>query len=149
MPLRAVRPHRLLRQLPVAARVRTRDNVRTSGHLQLRARGSWFWDYQREVWAEGPALAPPDHHPLDQPTPGPAGRCPWTGSGVLAVLTRLETLTRIDAYRDDEVSLAFPEHAYALDVPSVSCLPPSRRPAPTWSPTPATDARPGPSGTFG
>jgi hypothetical protein len=58
-------------------------------------------------------------------------------------------LTRIDAYRDDEVSLAFLEPAYALDVPSVGCLPPSRRPAPTWSPTPAGDAKPGPTGTFG
>jgi len=124
----------------------------TSGHpviCSFEPGESWFWDYQREVWTEGPALAPPDHHPLDQPTPGPAGRCPWTGSGVLAVLTRLEMLIRIDAYRDDEVSLAFLEPAYALDVPSVSCLPPSRRPAPTWSPTPASDAKPGPTGTFG
>ena len=124
----------------------------TSGHpviCSFEPGESWFWDYQREVWTEGPALAPPDHHPLDQPTPGPAGRCPWTGSGVLAVLTRLEMLTRIDAYRDDEVSRAFLEPAYALDVPSVSCLPPSRRPAPTWSPTPASDAKPGPTGTFG
>src|SRR5664280_141818 len=124
----------------------------TSGHpviCSFEPGESWFWDYQREVWTEGPALAPPDHHPLDQPTPGPAGRCPWTGSGVLAVLTRLEMLTRIDAYRDDEVSRAFLEPAYALDVPSVSCLPPSRRPAPTWSPTPVSDAKPGPTGTFG
>jgi hypothetical protein len=60
-----------------------------------------------------------------------------------------EMLIRIDAYRDDEVSRAFLEPAYALDVPSVSCLPPSRRPAPTWSPTPASDAKPGPTGTFG
>jgi hypothetical protein len=29
----------------------------------------WFYD-------NGPQLAPPDHHPLDQPTPGPAGRVP-------------------------------------------------------------------------
>src|SRR5450759_647440 len=124
----------------------------TSGHpviCSFEPGESWFGDYQREVWTEGPALAPPDHHPLDQPTPGPAGRCPRTGSGVLAVLTRLEMLTRIDAYRDDEVSRAFLEPAYALDVPSVSCLPPSRRPAPTWSPTPASDAKPGPTGTFG
>jgi hypothetical protein len=25
---------------------------------------------------DGSQLAPPDHHPLDQPTPGPAGRVP-------------------------------------------------------------------------
>src|SRR5664280_968803 len=149
MPLRAVRPHRLLRQLPVAARVRTRDTVRTSGHLQLRARG---------VLVLGlPARGLDRRASTDSPRPPPArsthswsgGKVPWTGSGVLAVLTRLEMLTRIDAYRDDEVSRAFPEPAYALDVPSVSCLPPSRRPAPTWSPTPASDAKPGPTGTFG
>src|SRR5659263_230871 len=60
-----------------------------------------------------------------------------------------DRLIRIDAYRDDEVSRAFLEPAYALDVPSVRCLPPSRRPAPTWSPTPASDAKPGPTGPFG
>src|SRR5664280_528884 len=149
MPLRAVRPHRLLRQLPVAARVRTRDNVRTSGDLQLRARGVLVLGLPARGLGRRASTGSPDHHPLDQPTPGPAGRCPWTGSGVLAVLKRLEMLTRIDAYRDDEVSRAFLEPAYALDVPSVSCLPPSRRPAPTWSPTPASDAKPGPTGTFG
>jgi ubiquitin-hydrolase Zn-finger-containing protein len=36
----------------------------------------WFWNYATEQFAEGPALAPPEHHPLDQPTPGPAGRVP-------------------------------------------------------------------------
>ena len=34
----------------------------------------WFWNYATEEYAEGPALAPPDHHPLAQPVPGPAGR---------------------------------------------------------------------------
>jgi hypothetical protein len=36
----------------------------------------WFWDFVAEVYRAGPAMAPPDHHPLDQPTPGPAGRVP-------------------------------------------------------------------------
>jgi hypothetical protein len=36
----------------------------------------WFWDYATEEYLEGPALAPPPHHPLDQPVPGPAGRVP-------------------------------------------------------------------------
>ncbi len=36
----------------------------------------WFWDYAAEVDFDGPLLAPPRHHPLDQPTPGPAGRVP-------------------------------------------------------------------------
>jgi hypothetical protein len=37
----------------------------------------WFWSYpDQALYEEGPALAPPEHHPLDQPTPGPAGRVP-------------------------------------------------------------------------
>ncbi len=37
---------------------------------------TWFWDYARERYAHGPALAPPEHHPLDQTAPGPAERVP-------------------------------------------------------------------------
>jgi hypothetical protein len=36
----------------------------------------WFYDYEADDYAEGPELAPPQHHPLDQPVPGPAGRVP-------------------------------------------------------------------------
>ncbi len=36
----------------------------------------WFWDYMSEQFLEGPALAPPEAHPPDQPVPGPAGRVP-------------------------------------------------------------------------
>jgi hypothetical protein len=36
----------------------------------------WFWDFEKEAPLAGPRLAPPDHHPLDQPVPGPAGRVP-------------------------------------------------------------------------
>jgi hypothetical protein len=36
----------------------------------------WFWDYVAQDEVYGPALAPPAHHPLDQPTPGPAGKVP-------------------------------------------------------------------------
>src|SRR5512132_3849922 len=36
----------------------------------------WFWDYEREQLIDGPVLAPPSHHPLDQPVPGPVGRVP-------------------------------------------------------------------------
>jgi hypothetical protein len=35
-----------------------------------------FWDYVLDDEVDGPVLAPPHHHPLDQPTPGPAGRVP-------------------------------------------------------------------------
>ena len=36
----------------------------------------WFYDYRTDEFFEGPALAAPQHHPLDQPVPGPAGRVP-------------------------------------------------------------------------
>ncbi|MFF0622193.1 UBP-type zinc finger domain-containing protein [Streptomyces sp. NPDC004296] len=38
---------------------------------------TWFYDYETsQTYASGPSLAPPENHPLDQPTPGPAGRVP-------------------------------------------------------------------------
>ncbi len=36
----------------------------------------WFWNYATEEPVHGAALAPPHHHPLDQPVPGPEGRVP-------------------------------------------------------------------------
>jgi hypothetical protein len=36
----------------------------------------WFWSYDNEAFYDGPELAPPHHHPTDQPTPGPAGQVP-------------------------------------------------------------------------
>jgi hypothetical protein len=36
----------------------------------------WFWSYTDLTAYEGPSLAPPEEHPLDQPVPGPAGRVP-------------------------------------------------------------------------
>jgi hypothetical protein len=37
----------------------------------------WFWNFQtEEMYGRGPELAPPEHHPADQPVPGPAGRVP-------------------------------------------------------------------------
>ena len=36
----------------------------------------WFYDYRTAQFADGPPLAPPTHHPLDQPAPGPRGRVP-------------------------------------------------------------------------
>ena len=36
----------------------------------------WFWNYQTGEASTGPRLAPPVHHPDDQPVPGPAGRVP-------------------------------------------------------------------------
>jgi hypothetical protein len=36
----------------------------------------WFWDYTTEEFGDGPTLAPPEHHPLTQPVPGPEGQVP-------------------------------------------------------------------------
>ena len=50
-----------------------------AGHPLIRSfepGEDWFWDYRTEQFYDGPPLAPPQHHPLDQPTPGPEGRVP-------------------------------------------------------------------------
>ncbi len=36
----------------------------------------WFWDFAADDYLDGPELAGPASHPLDQPVPGPAGRVP-------------------------------------------------------------------------
>jgi hypothetical protein len=43
----------------------------------------WFFDYTTGDYREGPDLAAPDHHPLSQPTPGPAGRVPSNWQSLL------------------------------------------------------------------
>jgi hypothetical protein len=50
-----------------------------AGHPVIRSfepGEDWYFDYRTEGMLEGPALAPPEAHPLSQPTPGPAGRVP-------------------------------------------------------------------------
>lgn len=36
----------------------------------------WFYDYRAGDYLDGPELAEPRHHPLDQPVPAPADRVP-------------------------------------------------------------------------
>jgi hypothetical protein len=36
----------------------------------------WFYDYRTDETFDGPELAPPQSHPVDQPAPGPAGQVP-------------------------------------------------------------------------
>ncbi|MDV3130336.1 UBP-type zinc finger domain-containing protein [Mycobacterium sp. 21AC1] len=36
----------------------------------------WFWNFDTNQSYAGPALAPPQHRPVDQPVPGPQGRVP-------------------------------------------------------------------------
>jgi len=51
-----------------------------AGHPVIRSfepGEDWYWSYQTgEFYESGPDLASPLHHPLGQPTPGPAGRVP-------------------------------------------------------------------------
>jgi hypothetical protein len=51
-----------------------------TGHPVIRSfepGEAWFWSYATdEFYESGPALTPPDHHPLDQSVPGPDGRVP-------------------------------------------------------------------------
>jgi Zn-finger in ubiquitin-hydrolases and other protein len=56
-----------------------RGHFGATGHRYVRSfepGEDWFWDYQGEDYVNGPALAPPEHHPKDQPAPGPAGVVP-------------------------------------------------------------------------
>jgi Zn-finger in ubiquitin-hydrolases and other protein len=36
----------------------------------------WFWNFRTKQAYDGPELAAPSHHPVDQPTPGPSGSVP-------------------------------------------------------------------------
>ena len=54
-------------------------HARESGHPVIQSfepEEDWFWNYATERFTDGPPLAPPEHHPLDQTVPGPAGRVP-------------------------------------------------------------------------
>ncbi|HEY4626056.1 MAG TPA: UBP-type zinc finger domain-containing protein [Blastococcus sp.] len=56
-----------------------RGHAAESGHPVVRSfepGEDWFWDFQISRAVDGPQLADPQHHPLNQPVPGPAGRVP-------------------------------------------------------------------------
>ena len=75
-PLRPVRAHRLLRLLAEPARA---GHAADAGHPVIRSfepGETWFWNFATERPVDGPELAPPQHHPVDQPAPGPRGRVP-------------------------------------------------------------------------
>ncbi len=36
----------------------------------------WFWSNKTNEFYDGPPLVDPQHHPVDQPAPGPSGRVP-------------------------------------------------------------------------
>lgn len=55
-------------------------HAEATGHPVIRSfepGEEWFWNYRTaQTHESGPALAPPENRPLDQPVPGPAGRVP-------------------------------------------------------------------------
>lgn len=55
-------------------------HARVTGYLWITSYEpgeDWFYDYRSQRrYEEGPRLAPPEHHPVDQPAPGPVGRVP-------------------------------------------------------------------------
>jgi hypothetical protein len=56
-----------------------RAHAAESGHSIVRTfepDEAWFWDYTTEQYYDGPELADPQHHPVDQPVPGPRERMP-------------------------------------------------------------------------
>jgi hypothetical protein len=58
----------------------------SSGHPVIRSfepGEDWFWNYQTNDYLEGPGLAPPQSHPIDQPVPGPAGQVPANWQNLL------------------------------------------------------------------
>ena len=58
----------------------------SSGHPVIRSfepGEDWFWNYQTNEYLDGPQLAAPLHHPLDQTVPGPESRVPANWQEVL------------------------------------------------------------------
>jgi hypothetical protein len=56
-----------------------RRHYEQAGHRYIQSfepGEDWFWDFATDEYAEGPILAPPRHHPNDQPVPGPIGHVP-------------------------------------------------------------------------
>mgnify|MGYP001557522988 CR=1 FL=1 len=54
-------------------------HYRETGHRYIQSfepGEDWFWDFETNSYVDGPELAPPHHHPLEQPVPGPAGKVP-------------------------------------------------------------------------
>lgn len=51
----------------------------STGHRVMRSfepGEDWWWDFEEERTIDGPSVADPQSHPIDQPSPGPAGAVP-------------------------------------------------------------------------
>lgn len=56
-----------------------RRHFEETGHPIIRSfepGEDWFWDFSTASQVSGERLAPPQHHPEDQPVPGPEGKVP-------------------------------------------------------------------------
>jgi hypothetical protein len=56
-----------------------RGHSADTGHRVVRTfepDEDWFWDYAAEGYLDGPELAEPAHHPIEQGVPGPRGAVP-------------------------------------------------------------------------
>jgi Zn-finger in ubiquitin-hydrolases and other protein len=54
-------------------------HFRATGHAMMQSfepGEDWFWSFETDEAYDGPPLAGPQHHPIDQPAPGPAGSVP-------------------------------------------------------------------------
>lgn len=62
------------------------EHYRSTGHAVIQSfepGESWFWNFESSSATDGPALAPPHHHPVTQPAPGPEGRVPENWQSLL------------------------------------------------------------------
>ena len=67
---------------------------RERGHPIIRSfepGEDWFWDYESNSYYEGPELAAPQCHPLDQVVPGPSGRCAAQLAGAAPPAKRMKS----------------------------------------------------------
>jgi hypothetical protein len=54
-------------------------HAKSSGHPLIRSfepGEEWYWSYTADDYYDGPPLAEPQAHPVDQSVPGPLGRVP-------------------------------------------------------------------------
>ena len=62
-------------------------HYRATGHTVIQSfepGEDWFYSYRDDEMLAGPALTPPDCHPVEQPAPGPAGAVPSNWQSLLS-----------------------------------------------------------------
>ena len=77
VPFAALRHLRGISAAAIRPFAHTKAHTVETGHTivaSFEPNEQWFYDYDTDEYFAGPPPTPPGHHPLDQPTPGPAGR---------------------------------------------------------------------------